>query len=355
MPNLRVWFATVLIAVIPAFVLPAFAALAAQKDWFANLVDAKGGCRNIHLFSTVSAMDGILFGKRLLDWSDDDIATAVRIYKDCVAKNHADAVNRCVRVGGRDCERKIGESERNYAATFELRFERGLRNVIIDARNRDAQRKAQETARIELEKSQLLEQAKRDREAAKEARRSAEREEPRIAEATREAEEAQRARQEAEERLAKIRSQIEDQDRARKDALAQTQRLERQAELDKRTSGYQRISVETFVLDGKDLATRSAKVSLSGTYIREGNLGVLYANQRAVMIAGAGMHQPSVLFLTDDASREFRQHLLMCQSNPGSARMGCPVTVVGHATMCSISNAFGGARESPCVAVEEGW
>jgi hypothetical protein len=34
-------------------------------------------------------IDGDLFGKPLLQWSDDDIATAVRVYKDCKEKRRA--------------------------------------------------------------------------------------------------------------------------------------------------------------------------------------------------------------------------------------------------------------------------
>jgi hypothetical protein len=126
-----------------------------------------------------------------------------------------------------------------------------------------------------------------------------------------------------------------------------------QAEQDE-AKGYESISGETFVLDGKDLAAKAAKVSLSGVYIREGNLDVLYADARAVMMAHQGLRQPSVPLLTDDASREFREHLLTCQSNPASAQMGCPVAVLGRVTTCTLSNAFGAARAEPCVAVEDG-
>jgi uncharacterized protein YecT (DUF1311 family) len=117
--------------------------------------------------------------------------------------------------------------------------------------------------------------------------------------------------------------------------------------------GYQHISLETFLLDGKDLAAREAKVSLSGVLVREGNVDVLYADAAAMWTA---THYPNrgnqleVPLLTDDASRDFRQYLLRCQSNPG----GCSVTVLGHATICKLSNAFGATRELPCVAAEEG-
>jgi hypothetical protein len=120
-------------------------------------------------------------------------------------------------------------------------------------------------------------------------------------------------------------------------------------------AAYRRISVETFVLDGKDLASNAAKVSLGGVYIREGNLDVLYADMRALMmVTQQRLNQPNVPLLTDNASREFRQHLLTCQSNPASAQMGCSVTVLGGVTSCRLSNALGASREEPCVAVEDG-
>jgi hypothetical protein len=154
--------------------------------------------------------------------------------------------------------------------------------------------------------------------------------------------------QEQEEAVRRAQEQLELQ-------RAEARRQQRDLEDRARAGGYQSISVEAFVLDGKDLATSAAKVSLSGVYIRQGNLDVLYANVQAAMIANSrGLHQPNVPLLTDDASREFRHHLLMCQSNPASAEMGCSVTVLGRVATCKLSNAFGATREEPCVAVENG-
>ena len=122
-----------------------------------------------------------------------------------------------------------------------------------------------------------------------------------------------------------------------------------------RTRGYQPTSIETFVLDGRNLASKGAKVSLNGVYMREGNLDILYADVRAAMLdTRQGLHQPSVALLTDDAPRDFRQHLLICQSNPMSAQMGCSITVLGRVTTCTLSNALGSTRQEPCVDVEEG-
>jgi hypothetical protein len=158
----------------------------------------------------------------------------------------------------------------------------------------------------------------------------------------------QEMRREQEEAVRRAQEQLELQ---RAEARRQQSDLEDRA----RAGGYQSISVEAFVLDGKDLATSAAKVSLRGVYIRQGNLDVLYANVQAAMIANSrGLHQPNVPLLTDHASREFRLHLLKCQSNPASAEMGCPVTVLGRVITCKLSNAYGATREEPCVAVEDG-
>jgi len=230
-----------------------------------------------------------MWGKPFLEISDDDIATATRAYRDCIAKLN---VSLGPIVG------KLQPSPQ---------FEPALRNAVMAARNVDNQKKAQQVDAIELRKAQLREQARRDeeaaeeavrlqaaqievekaeaqrkreqaeaqrkqeqlreqaqrdkeaaeeaarsaelqraqaeetarrkqeqlrerarrdREAAEEALRFAEREEPKIAEATREAEEALHARQAAEQRLAEIRSRIEAQENARKEALAKSQATE---------------------------------------------------------------------------------------------------------------------------------
>jgi hypothetical protein len=125
------------------------------------------------------------------------------------------------------------------------------------------------------------------------------------------------------------------------------------------THGYQHISFETFLLDGKSLAAKAAKVSLSGAYLREGNVDFLYVNQTDIVMANApyggdGRNHPTITLLSDDATREFRQHLLSCQTDPSRAQLGCPVTVLGTATICTLKNVFGVKQELPCVAVEDG-
>jgi hypothetical protein len=121
--------------------------------------------------------------------------------------------------------------------------------------------------------------------------------------------------------------------------------------------GYQRISVEAFLLDGKDLATKSAKISLSGAYLGDDNISFLFSNARSVILATKYPNlgdQPKVPLLTENATREFRKRLLECRSNPASAQVGCLITVIGRATMCRLQSGFGAEREIPCANVQDG-
>lgn len=236
--------------VVFIFIAPAFGTWATEKHFFQTNVEVRGGCRNLHVLRVPSFLemqrlhrDDNLFGKPILQWSDDDIATAVRIYKDC---------------------RTTG----SYINEGSIRtFESSLRKTIMDARSADNQRRRQQAARVEFEKAQseiimkqteedarlkqeqLHEQAQRDREAAEDARQLAEREERKIAEATRDAEEARRARQEAEQRLADIRSRIDAQAEARKEALAGAQAAEaaRQRELERQSTSTEPSTATTRV------------------------------------------------------------------------------------------------------------
>jgi hypothetical protein len=122
-------------------------------------------------------------------------------------------------------------------------------------------------------------------------------------------------------------------------------------------SDYQSVSVRDFAVDGPKLAAENAKISLTGSYILQGNLGMLYADMQAVIMTryhpDAGT-QPNVPLLTDDASRHLRQRLLSCQTDLSAAQVGCTVKIRGRATMCPLTNASGATHEAPCVNVEDG-
>jgi hypothetical protein len=120
--------------------------------------------------------------------------------------------------------------------------------------------------------------------------------------------------------------------------------------------GYSPISVRDFVLDGKELAARSAKLSLIGAYLPVGNLEMLFGTDLdAIQFAnGQDQNSPTVHLLTENASRDFRSQLLACRSNPATAYVGCPVRILGQATICELSNSFGARRSLPCIAIDGG-
>ncbi|MDB6043087.1 MAG: hypothetical protein JWM63_1638 [Gammaproteobacteria bacterium] len=120
---------------------------------------------------------------------------------------------------------------------------------------------------------------------------------------------------------------------------------------------YQSVSVGGFAVDGAKLAAENAKVSLTGSYILQGHLGLLYADMQAVIMTRyhpEAATQPNVPLLTDDASRHLRQRLLSCQTDLSAAQVGCTIKVRGRATMCPLTDAFGATHEAPCVKVEDG-
>jgi hypothetical protein len=77
---------------------------------------------------------------------------------------------------------------------------------------------------------------------------------------------------------AAVTARTERQERADRAEKQEQQREEALAE-----QGYTQMSIKDFLLDGKDLAARGAKVALQGAYAREGNLDVLYASRADLM------------------------------------------------------------------------
>jgi hypothetical protein len=122
-------------------------------------------------------------------------------------------------------------------------------------------------------------------------------------------------------------------------------------------SEYQTVSVNDFAAEGAGLAARNAKVSLTGSYILQGNRGTLYTDMSAIVRTKyhpeAGT-QPNVLLLTDAASGQLRQRLLSCQTDPSAAQVGCTIKIRGQARMCPLADASGATHETPCVSVEDG-
>jgi hypothetical protein len=125
MRTLRLWIAVGFIAISPACT-----ASAVEKHWFKTYIDSDGGCGNTRfwfrpggvLFSRKDDLnrgkiDVELFGKPLLKWTDEDITTAVGIYRDCI------------------------DEAGSYSTSGDL-FERMVREIVAGARSIDDQRKA---------------------------------------------------------------------------------------------------------------------------------------------------------------------------------------------------------------------
>jgi hypothetical protein len=115
------------------------------------------------------------------------------------------------------------------------------------------------------------------------------------------------------------------------------------------THGYKSISFNDFLLDGKELAESQSKVSVAGVYKRNGAFTALFSNQMAIL---QDLQNINIPMLTEDATREIRSYFLRCDEN--QVPIGCPITVLGTATMCTKTNLVG-SSEVPCIKVEDGW
>jgi tetratricopeptide (TPR) repeat protein len=117
--------------------------------------------------------------------------------------------------------------------------------------------------------------------------------------------------------------------------------------------GYQSISFDDFKLDGKQLAVAHAKVLMQGFYKKFGEIESLQPTGLAVAMAREYGNHNGIPLLTDDASRDVRKIFLQCGDNP-LAPLGCPLAVVGHASVCTMTSLVG-SKSVPCLVVEDGW
>ncbi len=147
-------------------------------------------------------------------------------------------------------------------------------------------------------------------------------------------------------------SQLAERNRLAAGVAQQNLAARQSAELNK---GYSPITVKDFVLDGKELAARKAMRSLTGVYVPNGNLELLFGTDLDANLFSFGQktNSPTVNLLTENASRKFRSQLLACRNLPASFG-GCHVHVLGSATTCVLSGPFGNRRDVPCVSVDDG-
>jgi hypothetical protein len=268
-------------AALMIFVLTATTGAAAGEPWLQNYFDANGGCGPHRLafnrLANVSidvrrgaerGRDPDIFGRAASEWTDQDVSDALDFYIKCEVQMDARS-KRCT-PGNPNCASEPDKVTINLAKGYE----RDLREIVSGVRQRlgvqqrqDAAQQAQEAAlAIRKQKmaedaarrsqQELAEKTARDQAAAAEAARRAEIEEPRIAEAVRQAEDARKARDAAERRLAEIRSRIEAENAAAKSASEQarvadsfrqqTLREEAEKESDARLSSECKVSLEQF-------------------------------------------------------------------------------------------------------------
>jgi hypothetical protein len=120
---------------------------------------------------------------------------------------------------------------------------------------------------------------------------------------------------------------------------------------------YKDITMRDFQIDGPQLAAASAPVQITGGYTKPGNMDMLYANSSDAAVAtytnSAYAEQlPFIPLLTDNASHAIREAMYDCRSRNA---VGCLLTLRGMVTMCSVTNGFGAQRDTPCLAVLDGF
>lgn len=118
--------------------------------------------------------------------------------------------------------------------------------------------------------------------------------------------------------------------------------------------GYRPISFEDFKLDGKQLSEANTKLIMHGVYSKSGDIDVLQPSGLVVALAKRGYGDNlGVPLLTDGATRDVRKYFLNC-SNDIAAQLGCPITLVGHADVCSATGLIE-SKSIACLVVEDGW
>lgn len=157
------------------------------------------------------------------------------------------------------------------------------------------------------------------------------------------------------EQTKKAQAEQAAQQRANADAEKQRQVRIAGALKAEKDRGYRRITFEDFQLDGKALAASQDKISISGVYVKQGEMERVFPSAQSVFIAQSTYKfDVAIPVLTEDASRTIRKYFLDCRNGyPGSVQ-GCPIVALGRATICVVTNIVG-SRNVPCLAVEDGW
>ena len=87
--------------------------------------------------------------------------------------------------------------------------------------------------------------------------------------------------------------------------------------------------------------------ALAGHYLVSSLVAVAMMREYGQLNQGIGL-------LTDNAARGLRAYLVDCANNVATSQIGCPVTVFGAATTCTLTT-FGVTRKVSCINVKGGW
>ena len=166
-----------------------------------------------------------------------------------------------------------------------------------------------------------------------------------------------RLKAEFEQQQQELRRKAEEQSRIIQAQQAEAQRqydltvAEQRANDEKK--GFKPITFDDFLLDGKALAARNTKLSISGFYVRLGEVEFLMPSMNAIAMSRNEITADrGIALLTEDAPRNVRQNFLNCRNNIVTAQIGCQMTVLGHATMCEKTTLLE-TSNAPCLIVDE--
>jgi hypothetical protein len=120
---------------------------------------------------------------------------------------------------------------------------------------------------------------------------------------------------------------------------------------------YPAVPVRDFVAKGAALADKGAKVTLTGSYLLQGDRGLLYPDTQAIVMTQyhpeAGP-QPNIPLVINGASPQLLRRFHVCQTDLSAAKVGCTVKIRGAAMMCPATDTTGATHEVPCLNAEDG-
>lgn len=165
---------------------------------------------------------------------------------------------------------------------------------------------------------------------------------PQCIEANEEAQRQDLAAEQARQAKVQLATQRQREEQQRSDAATA------QAVRDEKARGYQHVTVKDLLLDAKILATRQAKIAVSGFYKTLGRRNErLYVSYNDFMMhAYQSVQAQNVGLLTADGSRRLREHLLRCVA-------GCELTILGHVTECVETSALGTSTPDFCLVADD--